>query len=81
MPNRLNIAAPQKDQQCDIEEWLQAMECTKLTDLMNNINKISSGSSLGTVSSQTNAIPENIKSPNLLALRTVNKFRECGKVK
>lgn len=52
------------------------MEC-KLTDLTNNINKISCGSCPGTVSPQTNAIPDNTKSPNLLALRAVDECREC----
>ena len=51
------------------------MEC-KLTDLMNSINKISSGSCPGTVSPQTNTIPDNTKSPNLLVLRVVDEYRE-----
>ena len=54
---------------------MQAME-GKLTDLMNSINKISNNSCLGTVSPQTNAIPGNTKSPNLLALRVVDEYRE-----
>ena len=70
MPDRL--ALPQ-DQQCNIEQCLQAMDC-KLTDLTNSINKISSGSCTGTVSPQTNAIPNNTKSPNLLALRAVDEY-------
>ena len=75
MSDRLKVTAPQQDQQYDIEQCLQAMEC-KLTDLTNGINMISSDSCLGTVSAQTNAIPGNTKSPNLLALRTVVEYRE-----
>ena len=72
----LKVTVPQQDQQCDIEQCLQAMKC-KLTDLTNSINKISSGFCLGTVSPQTNAIPGNTKNLSLLALRAVDEYREC----
>ena len=49
---------------------------SKLTDLTNSINKISSGSCPRTVSPQTTAIPDNTKNPNMLALRAVDEYRE-----
>ena len=75
VPDWLKVAATQQDQQCDIEQHLQATEC-KLTDLTNSINNISSDSCSRTVSAQTYAIPENIRNPNLLPLRAVDEYRK-----
>ena len=69
----LKNKAPSQDQQCDIERRLQAME-GKLTDLTNSINKISCPT---TSSPQATATTDNSKTPNILALKALDEYREC----